>query len=276
MQVFFPLTDDTYVQLIDSCLMPDGGRMNAHVYVLTPCDNIDYSASIRARLHNRAPTCQICLRKLANNDDDNLVHCGRVECVNPDAAYLIMETSDGDGQVADVAAGGNAAASSPTPPDYGNDPTWDVDYGDGDESPPETPVAGSLTLSITPASAESNARVQEALAEVQNRQRREADFPHYAPRDLTVVPLTDAETRALQDRMHNFINTHAPGLPEAAERMNEPVPKFKARPTTMPTPKAKHFGAGRGTFLADTGAAVDLTEARQAELGGPPLSRGCA
>ena len=154
--------------LIDSCLMPDGGRTNAHVYVLTPCDNIDYSASVRARLHNRAPTCQICLRELANNDVDNLAHCGREGCVNPDAVYLVMETSAGEGQVDDVAAGGNAAASSPTPPAYGDDATWDVDFG-GNESPPETPVAGSLTLNITPASAESNARVQEAMAEVQER-----------------------------------------------------------------------------------------------------------
>ena len=80
-----------------------------------------------------------------------------------------METSAGEGQVDDVAASGNAAASSPTPPAYGDDPTWDVDFGDGSESPPETPVAGSLTLNITPASAESDARVQEAMAEVQQR-----------------------------------------------------------------------------------------------------------
>ena len=96
LQVFFPLTDDTYVHLIDSCLMPDGGRANAQVYV-TPCDNVDYGASARARLHNRAPTCQICLRELANIDVDNVVLCGREECVNPDAVYLFMQTSAGEG-----------------------------------------------------------------------------------------------------------------------------------------------------------------------------------
>ena len=96
LQVFFPLTDDTYVHLIDSCLMPDGGRANAQVYV-TPCDNVDYGASARARLHNRAPTCQNCLCELANIDVDNVVLCGREECVNPDAVYLFMQTSAGEG-----------------------------------------------------------------------------------------------------------------------------------------------------------------------------------
>ena len=50
----------------------------------------------------------------------------------------------------------------------------DVDWSelpedDGNESPPETPVAGSLTLNITPASSEANARVRKAMAEYQQR-----------------------------------------------------------------------------------------------------------
>ena len=92
MQVFFPLTEDTFVQLISSCLLPDGTRTSAHVYILSHSDNIDFSATTRARLHGRDPTCQMCGRKLTLADDDNSVQCGRADCDNPDAVYLIPET----------------------------------------------------------------------------------------------------------------------------------------------------------------------------------------
>ena len=49
--------------------------------------------------------------------------------------------------------------------------------------------------------------------------------------------MTDAQTRAIQERMRNFVNNYAPA--DVVERMNTTAPKFKARPTTKPAPKAK-------------------------------------
>ena len=113
---FCPFTEETFDQMIESCAMPDGSRANVHIYVLTPCDYMDMGASRRARLHNRRPVCQNCLCELADNDVDDRVLCGRPGCDNPDAILIWDELGDGEGQVDDVAAGGNAAASSPTSP----------------------------------------------------------------------------------------------------------------------------------------------------------------
>ena len=210
----------------------------------------------------------ICLCDLADDDLDNLALCGRAECYrdHPDAIHLVgsITTRSGDGksQVDDVAAGGNAAVSSPAPPNPVDDESYDVDFG-GDESPPETPVAGSLSLKITSASSESNARVREAADIVRARRQldeairalnardiqrlvdyMQANLPDVRVpfRDLTVVPLTEAEMRSMTSRMdmddlQTFLNNREP---------DTTAPKYKARPTNRPAPKA----AGRGTLQA--------------------------
>ena len=72
--------------------------------------------------------------------------------------------------------------------------------------------------------------------------------------------LPDLQTRAVQDRMRNFVNNHAPA--EVVERMTTQEPEFKARPTTRPTPKAKQDAAAS----ASQAEPWRLTDDRLAEL----------
>ena len=52
--------------------------------------------------------------------------------------------------------------------------------------------------------------------------------------------MPDLQTQAFQDRVRAFANNYAPA--DVVERMNATAPKFKARPTTKPAPKAKPKG----------------------------------
>jgi len=222
LETLYPFTEETFDEMVTSCVLPQGERANVHVYVLTPFDNIDMGANERAKLHNRKPTCQQCTCVLTDIDVDNgRVLCDRPGCASPDATYLWEVRSDGGNRSDDdVAAGGNAAATSPI--GYpGDDADFEVD---GDASSSESLTTPRV---IAPATAASNERVRDAAAMVEARRRVEERLP--AMRDSAVTPLNVDELRALTQGM-------------STEEMNA-FADSRAIPKAMP----KQRSAGRGT-----------------------------
>ena len=255
LMTYYPFTEPTFDTMVESSRMPDGSRQSVHMYVLVPCDIIDYGATERARLHGRRPFCQNCLTDLADDVDDLVVLCGNAECLAAHPEAIHMLSGPGVPRVDDVTAGGDAAVpSSPMPGPA--DESLDVDFGG---TPPGSPATGPHDMDITPASEESNARVQESQELVEARrqfevamqqlhardvvgvlQYLESNLPTFAtplwgfPRNLHIEPLSVEELRSMTRQMDvTQLRSFA-----AARAASREMPKAK------PAPRP----AGRGTL----------------------------